>query len=215
MKTIETKYKGYRFRSRLEARWAVFFDALGVKWEYEPEGFDLGKEAGWYLPDFFLPELGYWIEVKGGMKNGIEPCAEDKRKILHFSSQMPFDNSMLVVGDLPEERQSHLVMEITKDPYKTRGGHILVGKLGFITKFYFDDAPSNLWRFVKENVQNIEQRIGMATPERIEATIDDDRHNYGFKILNYYVTCFRHHVDIKFAYDKARQARFEHGECGL
>lgn len=25
---IETEYKGYRFRSRLEARWAVFFDTL-------------------------------------------------------------------------------------------------------------------------------------------------------------------------------------------
>jgi hypothetical protein len=28
IKAIETSYKGYRFRSRLEARWAVFFDAL-------------------------------------------------------------------------------------------------------------------------------------------------------------------------------------------
>ena len=35
LKAIETEYKGYRFRSRLEARWAVFFDACGVKWEYE------------------------------------------------------------------------------------------------------------------------------------------------------------------------------------
>jgi hypothetical protein len=29
---IPTRYKGYHFRSRLEARWAVFFDALGIKW---------------------------------------------------------------------------------------------------------------------------------------------------------------------------------------
>ncbi|MCB6994492.1 hypothetical protein LI177_13475 [bacterium 210820-DFI.6.37] len=27
LKAIQTEYKGYRFRSRLEARWAVFFDA--------------------------------------------------------------------------------------------------------------------------------------------------------------------------------------------
>ena len=39
IKPIETYYNGYRFRSRLEARWAVFFDALGVPYEYEPEGF--------------------------------------------------------------------------------------------------------------------------------------------------------------------------------
>ena len=63
IKAIETQYKGYRFRSRLEARWAVFFDALGVEWVYEPEGYDLG-EAGWYLPDFWLPRLDTWIEIK-------------------------------------------------------------------------------------------------------------------------------------------------------
>lgn len=54
---------GYRFRSRLEARWAVFFQSLGVDWEYEPEGFDLGPD-GWYLPDFWLPKLEMWAEVK-------------------------------------------------------------------------------------------------------------------------------------------------------
>ena len=37
VKPIETVYKGYRFRSRLEARWAVFFDALDIEWYYEPE----------------------------------------------------------------------------------------------------------------------------------------------------------------------------------
>jgi len=50
---IPTEYKGYRFRSRLEARWAVFFDACGVKWEYEPEGFAL-PNGQFYLPDFLL-----------------------------------------------------------------------------------------------------------------------------------------------------------------
>lgn len=63
MKAIETVYSGYRFRSRLEARWAVFFDALGVVYQYEPEGYDL--DGIWYLPDFWLPELGCWVEIKG------------------------------------------------------------------------------------------------------------------------------------------------------
>jgi hypothetical protein len=62
-KAIETSYKGYRFRSRTEARWAVFFDALGEPWEYEKEGFELPD--GRYLPDFWLPRLGVWFEVKG------------------------------------------------------------------------------------------------------------------------------------------------------
>jgi hypothetical protein len=70
IKAIETQYKGYRFRSRLEARWAVFFDAVGLNFEYEKEGFDLG-EVGYYLPDFYLPTLDTWVEIKpsGGEKD--------------------------------------------------------------------------------------------------------------------------------------------------
>ena len=62
IKPIETRYKGYRFRSRLEARWAVFFDAMNLRWRYEPEGFDLG--GCWYLPDFYIPDWGCYLEVK-------------------------------------------------------------------------------------------------------------------------------------------------------
>lgn len=63
MKAIETKYNGYRFRSRIEARWAVFFDTLGIKYQYEKEGYVLGKAQ--YLPDFWLPEHQCWVEIKG------------------------------------------------------------------------------------------------------------------------------------------------------
>ena len=63
IKAIETEYNGYRFRSRLEARWAVFFDTAGIKYEYEPEGHELSN-GDRYLPDFFLPELDAHVEVK-------------------------------------------------------------------------------------------------------------------------------------------------------
>jgi hypothetical protein len=85
MKPIETNYKGYRFRSRLEARWAVFFDALGVPWEYEPEGFE--TSAGWYLPDFkitprFQHEWAFqshlYVEVKAGPRTTEEDWAKPK-----------------------------------------------------------------------------------------------------------------------------------------
>lgn len=76
IKPIETIYNGYRFRSRLEARWAVFLDSLGVKYEYEPEGFELPGVGG-YLPDFRVmchakrgaerEPFPLYIEVKGQM----------------------------------------------------------------------------------------------------------------------------------------------------
>lgn len=66
LKPIETFYKGYKFRSRLEARWAVFFDTIGIKWQYEVEGFTL-SDGRHYLPDFkitTLNKLTCWIEIK-------------------------------------------------------------------------------------------------------------------------------------------------------
>lgn len=60
--SIPTRYKGCNFRSRLEARWATLFDELGIKWEYEFEGYDI--KGKWYLPDFWLPEIGCFCEIK-------------------------------------------------------------------------------------------------------------------------------------------------------
>lgn len=67
IRPIETRYAGHRFRSRLEARWAVFFDTLGIPWQYEPQGYLVGPEGGRtpYLPDFYLPREKLWVEVKG------------------------------------------------------------------------------------------------------------------------------------------------------
>jgi hypothetical protein len=65
IRAIETLYRGCRFRSRLEARWAVFFQTLGVPWSYEPEGFKLST-GDWYLPDFLvrLKDRALWVEIK-------------------------------------------------------------------------------------------------------------------------------------------------------
>lgn len=59
---LPTSYAGHVFRSRLEARFAVLFDVMGIRWEYEPDGFELPH--GLYVPDFWLPDLRTWFEVK-------------------------------------------------------------------------------------------------------------------------------------------------------
>ncbi len=62
MNAIPTVYGGVQFRSRLEARWAAFFDILRWRWEYEPL-----DAAGW-IPDFYVwphgGAGGWLIEVK-------------------------------------------------------------------------------------------------------------------------------------------------------
>ena len=94
IKSIETQYNGYRFRSRLEARWAVFFDAAGIKYEYEPEGFEL-EDGTRYLPDFYLPELGWYAEVKAP-RDGIE---NDMQKMLKFIGKGI--DVLLLLGNIP------------------------------------------------------------------------------------------------------------------
>lgn len=113
IRAIQTEYKGYLFRSRLEARWAVFFDACGVDWEYEPEGYDLGNGL-YYLPDFLLHSVtvnhgcfekncNIYVEVKGQMND------VDAEKIKRFYAAGYSENNgwgvsqtaVLVVGNIP------------------------------------------------------------------------------------------------------------------
>jgi len=65
IRAIDTSYNGYWFRSRLEARWAVFLDSAKIEYKYEYQGYKSGKYR--YLPDFRLPTFQgleqYW-EVK-------------------------------------------------------------------------------------------------------------------------------------------------------
>lgn len=117
IKAIETRYKGYRFRSRLEARWAVFFDALGIKWEYEPEGYDLG-EVGWYLPDFRLPEHDLWIEVKGQTPDDAE-----LQKATKLGEKL-YQATLIVSGNIGEHK-----WECCFDANKEASWPLLVGAM--------------------------------------------------------------------------------------
>ncbi len=93
MKPIETIYKGFRFRSRIEARWATFYDSLGIEWEYEKEGYDLGNGI-LYLPDFYIPHLDCFIEIKGeypGQKDQDKIsilAQESKKNVYVFTGQI-------------------------------------------------------------------------------------------------------------------------------
>ncbi|HLS11239.1 MAG TPA: hypothetical protein VK050_03665 [Flavobacteriaceae bacterium] len=101
MNAIETIYKGRRFRSRLEARWAIFFDAIDIGWEYETEGFELGKTR--YLTDFKLSSFGnnevdLFVEIKPK-----RPSIEDIKKCYQVSIKTGTD-MLLICGTpgLPE-----------------------------------------------------------------------------------------------------------------
>jgi len=58
-----TIYNGYCFRSRLEAKWAKFFEYCNVPYEYESKTFEL-RDGSSYTPDFYLPSMNCWLEIK-------------------------------------------------------------------------------------------------------------------------------------------------------
>lgn len=102
IKAIRTKYKGIRFRSRLEARWAVYFDVLDLKWEYEKEGYALNNQY-YYLPDFWLPEVKMWAEVKPEKFTEIE---KEKARLLAKGTGFP----VLMLEGIPDYK-TYLAIE--------------------------------------------------------------------------------------------------------
>lgn len=99
IKAIETIYNGYKFRSRLEARWAVFFDAVGIKYEYEPEGFTDGDLC--YLPDFYLPEHDTYVEVKPKREGFLE----ELQKAFSFINEELKIKRLLILQDVPNPNE--------------------------------------------------------------------------------------------------------------
>lgn len=105
IRPIETYYNGFRFRSRLEARWAVFFDAMKIPYEYEPEGYKFEDDT-LYLPDFRIQvrHRSYtdewepvFVEIKGLMS------PRDKQKIEKLSEYYP----VIVLGELPANEKGY------------------------------------------------------------------------------------------------------------
>ncbi len=79
-------------RSQLETQWARFFDASGLKYQFEPKTFTLllGKT---YTPDFYLPILNAYIEIKP-----MKPCVDTMYKCLVLSAQIPSERVIILYG---------------------------------------------------------------------------------------------------------------------
>lgn len=131
MRAIETHYNGFKFRSRLEARWAVFFDTLGVKYEYEPQGYEL-PSGRFYLPDFRVKCYG----VRGNLR---EPGSMKRAEIFGLCHECRYGN-----GDPCAFRKGCSCSYATM--VGTRGGGICTECNGFEL---YDGDPFDLFIEVK------------------------------------------------------------------
>lgn len=208
IKAIETRYKGYNFRSRLEARWAVFFDALGIKWEYEKEGYIVGSNGTPYLPDFYLPDSRTWVEVKGAANLLDYQLMADA---VDWNSGLPGNRNslgthrgLLLLGPLPFVSETALSLPMHPILQHYKGGY--VRSVIFSKDYIFElcRLPESLFDSTWGVMPSCEDEWITSISEFFE----------GERRCNFQVED-RCYVDpVMRAYTLARSARFEHGQKG-
>ena len=192
---IPTRYAGCHFRSRLEARWAVTFDHLGIEWEYEPQGFMVTDRLNFvvntgdpepdpwpYLPDFWLPGLGLWAEVKGKLDGG--DAMEFLTETASLSSQTGSD--VLLLGPIPKP------VRRSAWPLKFHMAETLLVYRGWALGMW--DQPAMEWPIP------IASDHGDLDLERLDSLTDGWAEQLDPRMID--------------AYTAGRSARFEHGESG-
>lgn len=213
IKPIETVYNGYRFRSRLEARWAVFFDACNLPYEYEKEGYEL-KDGTRYLPDFYLPTFDLYIEIKPKLPNmnNNKQVDEWERKCSDFRDSTGLA-IFLVYGDPCENIWGKFFGWECDD-----GGGGSCDKYGkFVDVGLYEKAQVVLLVDGYEKDETVATKSDMAHNSNvINASMMCDYHWNAAQglLLNplYWLYDEKGGDDFTRARTKARQARFEHGE---
>jgi hypothetical protein len=212
IKAIETTYRGYKFRSRLEARWAIFFDSLRLEWEYEPEGYELADGAR-YLPDFYLPSIGprgLWVEIKA---KGPTPDEVKKLEALVVGTKRdgtfrvgePAINVALAIGDDKRRQDGSFDSDNAwayfphEDSVGGDGPYLFCtcpwcGKIGF----QFDGRGARVCGYRKHHATEEEAMVALWGTRHEGLRVDDKCYSADDQ-------------RIVFAAEAARAARFEHG----
>ena len=215
IKAIETFYKGYHFRSRLEARWAVFFDTVGIEWKYEDQGFeremhDYDREGEVkatrverYLPDFYLPHRwisgGIYVEVKGdtnALKKDWHRHSEmhDFGGILpHFNDSYRKQYGLLLLSEIPEPSTSKIYLHPILQHHK-----------GLCKSYAFFEGNN----VSVVGAEPLSRMLGVEPVHGLDSSGDD----WGIDTRQVHTS--RYYPKVYEAYAAARAARFEHGQQG-
>ena len=202
IRAIETIYAGCRFRSRLEARWAVFFDELDIEWKYEAQGYE--KDGERYLPDFLLPRTQTFVEVKGDREALVRDF--DRQVRLHdFNGVLPdFQESfgtkrgLLLLGDIPYAPGCVVF-------------HPLIQHHKGLHRVWCGFFPMHCGGYAPLVADYNREVLALLCNITADSGADSDASKW-----------FVEHRAVRFpgtfhavasAYLVARQARFEHGEC--
>lgn len=218
IKAIETHYKGFRFRSRLEARWAVFFDVLGVPWRYELDGFELagvGKTER-YLPDFFVGFMGAghtWFEIKPYIfdNKGYTPDVRRTLKVMTELCYMPVKGveakscaGYIAAGEPSTSRIGILAVPLFHDGSWAEPGRPVIGAINAAhARLAVCPMCHNLCFFVEATKDD----------PRLQALCGCiDQTNRSVFVKPQHAKTFLEAPNILLAVEASRAARFEHGD---
>ena len=133
-------YNGIQLRSNVECDWLKVFDALDIKYEYEPQTFQLAN-GDYYKPDLFVyyhngDGDGMWIEIKAGIHG--DELDEAVYKIMSVSS-ITGQYSALINGSprdyfasVYSKQREILKLAIFKRLSHNKGVSIVLGQDGHI-----------------------------------------------------------------------------------
>lgn len=222
IKAIETVYNGYRFRSRLEARWAVFFDEVGIKYEYEPEGFNLSGGVK-YLPDFYLPAFCVYVEIKPNIgytekEKALREEWEEKCRSFRTDTGRAI---CLFTGNPWDDHWNHLYAWDTTDSSGGEGD-FEIRLVGFPRDWYYVDRANAIIAvadrrsdrsiYLDETFETYAGSVGIHNADSLAKTYPNACGDW--VVSDLMTEFFDPKLKDRFtqAQLKARQARFEHGE---
>ena len=218
---IETVYKGYKFRSRLEARWAVFFEEMRLDWSYEVEGFNLPSGAR-YLPDFLVKGhkngWDYYYEIK---PKGTADCPKVKELGSILRQNESREYNCYGGGDPSDSQIGQKIYQLNGDPFDCVTGVCPRCKLvnadvfrGYLSRVFFnahfrcencDDSKGFCDYFIEEKACEIDGTYFDLTWDKgsmITGADEDGVQDYGTWIMDM-------HLMAREACLAARQARFD------
>lgn len=108
-KPIPTTYNETTYRSRLEARWALFFDQLGFLVSYEP--FRIENNGASWVPDFYI-------------MHGIDPGDGDGGILIEIKPSMPNDEYLKYLQNIRDLDRSEILILIGSPDYCIIGVHL-------------------------------------------------------------------------------------------
>ena len=204
---IPTRYAGCHFRSRLEARWAVFFDTIGIAWQYEPQGYELHGRK--YLPDFWLPQIETWYEVKGEAPTNYE------KSLASMLEESTGNRVIIAWGDIPRSADCGGYDSNQMPARYTSDG--LTGPQGIKTTWDINYAWCICpWcdqagiEFEARSARIHGYQFHNLTPDKAWELIEDKPNHWRIDDKCY----SGDHPRVLQAFSAARSARFEHGQSG-